>query len=939
MKLNDSIRLYFTHKIKWLLVFDCFKWAFIAFFFWFWFPKIIDFLIDPKKLYIFHRRLFVNPDYAFYKHIWQWTMRVGAFSILYFLLTTPRNWYASRVENPNLKKKKKSKPLDDSYKLPPYPFKPELFSLVLGELQSRNGKQLPVPDEPDLKARWLIQPLTGLFTGFLITGGIGSGKTSSAGLPILDQLIAMRREVPVIRNGVKTTELYQWSGLVTDEKGDFCDEAIKLCRKHGREADFIRIAPKGKVKWNCVYNPSLETWKCALNLSKIVGRVNKGQQGSDPFWEHSSKEFISDFLQIIDYAVGYYSITDYLKVMQNVELQDMMCRLAKDRNQGDPVRYQAAVGLANKIVARRKEYGQQLLSNIQASAKAGLTLFEVESIRATFSPSEDEYYTGACCVYPKPEVRLNVDLSNVPEEKREAILRNHDIAKEALARQLEYGIRLPQEGVFTGFDTILENGKIVGLDMPRSENLDATQLIQIALKASWQASVDKRDTRDAFGNLVVEPKFGKEINYCPTFIMADECQESVDTGDQRFMAQCRSKKACCIWLTQSYSSINAAMGSGKENDAKAFIANASTKLHFRQTDDFTLEAIEKEVGLMDVAKTSLSYSEGANDTKLNYVVGEFTNETINLSKSKSVQIEEKPRFDKEFIRTLPNFTCIALVSSGDTIMDSTVLYMRPPFLWKLFPDLPTNTSYFDWPDEIRKEINLKNIDQKPEWNGWNGVVVERTGDEMSLSGFLSGPLLGMDFNSQKGLEDQMDQEKAIMEKLVKAFDASEKEKRREELSQADATLAQAEEVTDGVDHSKLTFADEPTGDDSEKIEMQGVNNGRMLDNLEMLVNKMIDPEDPDEEEDEKAARGYFGAAAESGEAEPGEAGESNEEEGAEDGDESGEYDEGIEEEDEEDEEDDGVDLSKLSIRATPDGDDEVALGALAGVASDEEDEG
>jgi hypothetical protein len=40
----------------------------------------------------------------------------------------------------------------------------------------------------------------------------------------------------------------------------------RICREWGREADFIRIAPDGYLKWNAIYEPGQPTWAVGYRL-------------------------------------------------------------------------------------------------------------------------------------------------------------------------------------------------------------------------------------------------------------------------------------------------------------------------------------------------------------------------------------------------------------------------------------------------------------------------------------------------------------------------------------------------------------------------------------------------------------------------------------------------------------------------------------------------
>ncbi len=108
---------------------------------------------------------------------------------------------------------------------PPYPAsasRDELF-LVLGE-QHHHASPLPAA-----QPRWLIIPERGLYTGMLIVGAVGTGKTSACMYPYVEQLVGYRADERARKIG----------GLILEVKGDFCrhvrdfrtNHSGRLCRR------------------------------------------------------------------------------------------------------------------------------------------------------------------------------------------------------------------------------------------------------------------------------------------------------------------------------------------------------------------------------------------------------------------------------------------------------------------------------------------------------------------------------------------------------------------------------------------------------------------------------------------------------------------------------------------------------------------------------------
>src|SRR6266481_2477537 len=108
----------------------------------------------------------------------------------------------------------------------PHPARNGSLALVIGE--QHHPTQFVSSPAP----RWITTPERGLYTGTIVIGAIGSGKTSCIMLPDADQLIGFQAQDPDRRIG----------GLVLEVKGDFCHHIRKVMNKYEREDDYIEIS-------------------------------------------------------------------------------------------------------------------------------------------------------------------------------------------------------------------------------------------------------------------------------------------------------------------------------------------------------------------------------------------------------------------------------------------------------------------------------------------------------------------------------------------------------------------------------------------------------------------------------------------------------------------------------------------------------------------------
>ena len=691
-----------------------------------------------------HRRIWSNPDYTTPLYIYSGFWGLTIFLNVAWMTTTVRNFMTITIK----RKDAASPPMKEEAKedLPPYPYTREGFAVVIGELQARDGKRLPNRIQPDLHGRWLILNLKAMVTGLFVTGGIGSGKTASMAYPIMDQVIGHKREVKIVDQPatppgefnagspeVSHKETFRWSGLLLDEKGDFYHQGVKYAKEWGREKDMILIRPNGPWKWNVIYNPNIPDWAVAYQMSWILKNVNKGLGGSDPFWEQKPREVLTDTLTLVGDASGYYTVLEYLTALVDIDLQDSlhekgMHRLGVLAARHKESKYQDQLMDAEnrwkRFKMRRERMSANLMGSLEACATAGLDMFDKSALKYTFCPTKEQYFTGPCCPWPKRIPRDEIEEMRFDEQHKNGQIR-------------------PQQDVFTGFDQALDYGKIVGLEMNKQTYFDAAVFIQVALKTQWMDAVMRRGVRDSStGKLIIPPGFGEGIGYCPTFLIADECQANATPRDQEFMAQCRSKSASCVFLTQSHTSILDAFGQGKEKAAEAFFQNTMTHTYFRQSDPQSMKIIQEEVGLKDVAKTSVAVTEGGRETHLSYVQGEFINDAGTVSETKTVAVEEKPFFKIEELKQLPDFVAVVLPSTGSNQLPATICYMRPPWVFEKYKNLKKEQSYFDWPPELRRVTTLENLPQEMNWDGFgvDSITADSvTTHEEQMGAFVQEP--------------------------------------------------------------------------------------------------------------------------------------------------------------------------------------------------------
>jgi hypothetical protein len=142
-----------------------------------------------------------------------------------------------------------------SQPLPPYPApetREDLF-LILGERHRQTSPQrASVPT-------WLTIPERGLYTGMVIVGAIGTGKTSACMYPYVEQLLGYRASDPAQKLG----------GLILEVKGDFCTHVRDMLARRGRADDYVEISLASRYRYNPLHN-DLDAYALAYGIATLM---------------------------------------------------------------------------------------------------------------------------------------------------------------------------------------------------------------------------------------------------------------------------------------------------------------------------------------------------------------------------------------------------------------------------------------------------------------------------------------------------------------------------------------------------------------------------------------------------------------------------------------------------------------------------------------------
>ena len=156
----------------------------------------------------------------------------------------------------------------------------------------------------DDKKNNIYIPEKGLYQNILVTGTIGSGKTSSAMYPFTKQLI--QYENNDINNKIGM--------LILDVKGNYHYKVKEFCELYNRTDDLVVIELGGKYKYNPLDKPNLKASVLANRLKTIL--LLFSENNSESYWLDKAEQILEQAIKLCRlYNDGYVNFSEIHKLI------------------------------------------------------------------------------------------------------------------------------------------------------------------------------------------------------------------------------------------------------------------------------------------------------------------------------------------------------------------------------------------------------------------------------------------------------------------------------------------------------------------------------------------------------------------------------------------------------------------------------------------------
>ena len=468
------------------------------------------------------------------------------------------------------------------------------------EKNNRNNLQLFIGKNVENNNIYI--PEKGLYQNMIITGTIGSGKTSSAMYPFTKQLINYKNSYINDKIGM----------LILDVKGNYYYQIHDFCKKFNRLDDLIVIELRGKYKYNPLNKPNLKASILANRLKTIL--LLFSENNSESYWLDKAEQILEHSIKLCRlYNDNYVNFSEIHKLVTDKNYYEEKIKILKAKFQENKLNEENCYNLLTAITFFENEY--------YALDQRTLSILKSEITRIT-----------------------------------NCFISDYDVLKTFNPDKTEEN--------FHGLSDIINDGKIVILNLNISEYKNLSKIIAAYLKLDFQTEVLSRLSKNNVQRTVA--------------FISDEYHEYVTSTDADFFAQSREAKCINIVATQSYTSLLKTLNN--ESTVKVILQNLINKIWLRTDDSFTIEEAQKQIGKEDKEKFSRSISENARETVYNYFTGSLNSRNSNLTESINSVVQHDFIYDTNFFtQNLDTFNCLAFLSTGNSILPPQQIKLIPYF--------------------------------------------------------------------------------------------------------------------------------------------------------------------------------------------------------------------------------------------------------------------
>ena len=582
-------------------------------------------------------------------------------------------------------------------RLPAWPTSPDDRDLrvVLGEIHH------PVERRRASRPGWLVLPAQGLYTGIAIFGAVGSGKTSACMYPFARQILSWRAGDSKRKS----------AGLVLEVKGDFCHSVRKILEEAGRGDDYVEIGIEDRhlLQWNPLDAPWVDSFSLAYQVGGLINQLHG--KSKDPFWQQAYTNLVRNVIELhrIRDDTGWVTLRDiYVCALNPEELAKRLVEAAErvdslperryriprpvfaahvdqlaieawewldaeDAPDSVEIRVAVEVGEALRRAGLSREFetvtrgSEREAQRLRGRHRAIATWYALDwmKLKPDLRTSIVESVSVFLSIFDQPDIARIF----CPERPPAPAAAN---AAGGPAAQVEVLRALPS------LAALIDEGKIVALNMPVGANPALARTIGVMLKTAWLQALLRRS---ADGRRDHRPA----AFICDEYQNFATCGGDDPSGDEKVFALTRQAKCIPIVATQSISSIRSVV---QGETWRTLLQTLRTKIFLSLSDESSAKIASEMCGQVARMKASVSFNESSAKAGVSLLSGKAGGAKASLGMSKQFSERREALFHPRDFSLLDVAEAIVLPFDGRRSHSARRCYLKPYFLAR-------NLSWFD----------------------------------------------------------------------------------------------------------------------------------------------------------------------------------------------------------------------------------------------------
>ena len=589
--------------------------------------------------------------------------------------------------------------------LPPWPTTPDddSPSLVVGEVHH------PIEPREVSRPEWLVIPERGLYTGISIFGAVGSGKTSACMHPFAEQLLSWAADDPRRRA----------AALVLEVKGDFCYSVRKILQDAGRADDYLEIGLGGSWQWNPLDDPDFDSYSLAYTVSTLLNQLFG--KSKEPFWQQAYTNLVRWTIELHRIMPGgWVTLRDIYRCAIDPDLLSEKIEKARAYTESacpSEVRIPMLDFTPNvgelAALCRWQPAGDHASAAWTQQLQDKLTELEIDSqLEPGQGPGQElgERLDAVELWYSKDWRNLDVKLRTSIVEGVSVFLSLFDQPDVAdifcpppPANDLPAGDQAalpqgeplppPMPGLkrrLPPLADLIEQGKVLALNMPAGANPALARAIGVMLKQAWLQALLRRP-----------PEMARRPNHYfrPAAFICDEYQafatvgQDDPAGDEQAFARTRQSRCIPIVATQSISSLRSVVHGGEA--WRTLLQTLRTRIFLSLSDEASAKIASDMCGQVPRMKPNYSITETIDRGGVSLLTGRpGGGGRTQLGTTKGFRESREAAFHPRDFTLLSNYQAICLPYDGRQSAAPVRVYLKPHYL-------PRDRSYWRLREEGR----------------------------------------------------------------------------------------------------------------------------------------------------------------------------------------------------------------------------------------------